>query len=112
MAESRGALLSLGIFLIIIVAVVALLVTDIIDWTLIVPVLLVLSGCLLLATAAYRPSTKQKYASSAFYRLASGLFLIALGGAWYLFRFNWLYSLIVILLVLGAVAIAAALQRK
>ncbi len=112
MAESRGALLSLGAFLIIIVAVIVLLVAGIIDWTLIVPVILVLSGCLLLATAAYRPSTKPKYAPSTFYSLTSGLFLIALGGAWYLFRFNWLYSLALILLILGAAAIAAALLRK
>ncbi len=112
MAESRGALLSLGVFLIIIVAVIVLLIAGIIDWTLILPVILVLSGCLLLATAAYRPSTKPKYAPSAFYSLSSGLFLIALGGAWYLFRFNWLYSLALILLVLGAIAIAAALKRK
>ncbi len=112
MAESRGTLLSLGVFLIIIVVVIALLAAGIIDWTLIVPVVLVLSGCLLMATAAYKPTIKPKYAPSAFYSLASGLFLIALGGAWYLFRFNWLYSLIVILLVLGAVAIAAAVKRK
>jgi hypothetical protein len=112
MAESRGDLLSLGVFLIIIVAIIVLFVAGIIDWTLIVPALLVLSGCLLMATAAYRPSTKLKYAPSAFYSLTSGLFLIALGGAWYLFRVNWLYSLALILLVLGAVAIAAALRRK
>lgn len=112
MSESRGALLSLGIFLIIIATVAVFLVAGIIDWTLIVPVVLVLSGCLLTASAAYKPSTSQKYQPSAFYSLTSGLFLIALGGAWYLFRFNWLYSLILILLVLGAVAIASALRRK
>jgi hypothetical protein len=112
MAGSNRDLFSIGVFLIIIVAVVLLLAAGIIDWTLIAPVVLLLSGCLLLASAAFKPSTTQKYAPSAFYRLASGLFLIALGGAWYLFRFNWLYSVALVLLVLGAVAIAAALQRK
>ena len=112
MAESNRDLLSIGVFLIIIVAVVVLLAVGIIDWTLIVPLVLLLSGCLLIATSAVKPSTTQKYAPSAFYRLASGLFLISLGGAWYLFSFNWLYSLALILLVLGAVAIAAGLRRK
>ena len=41
-----------------------------------------------------------------------GLVLIAVGGAWFLFSFNWLYSLVVILLVVAALAIAAALKRK
>jgi hypothetical protein len=112
MAESNRDLLSLGVFLLIIVVAIVLLAANIIDWTFFVPVVLLLSGCLLLATAAFKPSTTQKYAPSAFYRLSSGLFLIALGGAWYLFRFSWLYSLGVILLVFGVVAIAAATRRK
>jgi hypothetical protein len=40
------------------------------------------------------------------------LLMITVGGAWYLFTYNWLYSLALILLVLGAIAIAAALKRK
>ncbi len=44
--------------------------------------------------------------------MAAGFGLIAVGVAWYLFSFDWLYSLIVILLVIAALAIAAGLKRK
>ncbi len=112
MTESSRDLLSIGAFLIIIVVAIVLLATGLIDWTLIVPVVLVLSGCLLLGLGALKPSTTQKYAPSSFYMLASGLLLIALGGAWYLLRFNFLYSLAIVLVVLGIIAIAAGLKRK
>jgi len=112
MAESSRDLVSIGAFLIIVVVAIVLLATGLIDWTLIVPIVLVLSGCLLLGLAALKPSTTQKYAPSSFYMLASGLLLIALGGAWYLLRFDFLYSLALVLLVLGALAIAAGARRK
>jgi hypothetical protein len=111
MAEGNQSVLSLGVFLIIIVAAILLLAFGVIDWTLIVPVILVLSGCLLLGLAASRPSAN-KYAPSGFYMLSSGWFLISLGGALYLLRFNFLYSIALVLLVLGAIAIAAGLRRK
>ena len=44
--------------------------------------------------------------------MSLGLLLIAVGGAWYLFPVNALYSLALVLLVFGALAIAAALRRK
>ena len=50
--------------------------------------------------------------AAGFSTLALGLIAIAVGGAWMLFSINWLYSLIVILLVAAGLAIAAALQRK
>jgi hypothetical protein len=112
MAESNQSVLSLGAFLVILVVAIVLLAIGIIDLFLFVPVILVLSGCLLLGLAAFKPSTTQKYAPSAFYLLSSGLLLIALGGAFYLLRFNFLYSIALVLLILGAVAIAAGLRRK
>jgi hypothetical protein len=112
MAESSRDLISIGAFLIVIVVAIVLLATGLIDWTLIIPVVLVLSGCLLLGLGALKHSTAQKYAPSRFYMFASGLLLIAVGGAWYLLRFNFLYSLALILLVLGALAIAAGTRRK
>jgi heme/copper-type cytochrome/quinol oxidase subunit 3 len=113
MAESRREMLSIGVFLIIVVAAIVLYAAQVIsDWTLIFPVILVLSGCWLLALAAMRASNQQKYERGAFSTMGLGLLLIAFGGAWYLFAFNSLYSLALILLVVGALAIAAALRRK
>jgi hypothetical protein len=112
MAESRRETLSIGVFLIIIVVAIMLYVASLIDWTLIVPVVLVLSGCWTLVLAGMRASNPQKYERGAFSTMSLGLLLIAVGGAWYLFAVNPLYSLALVLLVLGALAIAAALRRK
>jgi hypothetical protein len=113
MAESRRQLLSIGVFFIIIVAAILLYAAQVItDWTLIFPIIFVLSGCWTLVLAALRSSSPQKYERGAFSTMGLGLLMIALGGAWYLFAYNALYSLALILLVLGALAIAAALRRK
>lgn len=112
MAESRRDTLSVGVFLIIIVVAIMLYAASLIDWTLIIPVILVLSGCWTLVLAGMRATNPQKYERGAFSTISLGLLLIAVGGAWYLFSFDPLYSLALILLVFGALAIAAALRRK
>ena len=113
MAESRRETLSIGVFLIIIVVAIMLYAAQVItDWTLIFPLVLTLSGCWMLVLAGMRASNPQKYARGAFSTLSLGLLLIAVGGAWYLFAFNPLYSLALVLLVFAALAIAAALRRK
>ena len=113
MAESRRETLSAGVFLIIIVVAIMLYAAQIItDWVLIFPVILVLSGCWTLVLAGMRAGNPQKYERSAFSTIGLGLILIAAGGASYLFAFEPLYSLALILLVFGALAIAAALKRK
>jgi hypothetical protein len=112
MAESKRQLLSIGVFLLIIVAVILLFAVNLIQWTLIIPLILVLSGCWTLVLAGMRASNPQKYERGAFSTTGLGLLMIAVGGAWYLFGINWLYSLALILLILAAIAIAAALRRK
>lgn len=112
MSESSRQLLTIGVFFLTIVVAILLYAAGLIDWTLIVPVVLVLSGCWALSLAGIRASKPQKYERGTFSTMALGLCMIAVGGAWFLFAFNWLYSLVVILLVLGALAIAAALRRK
>ena len=113
MAESSRDTLSIGVFLIIIVVSIVLYAAQVItDWTLIIPIVLVLSGCWTLVLAGMRASNPQKYERDAFSTMSLGLLLIAVGGAWYLFPVNALYSLSLVLLVFGALAIAAALRRK
>jgi hypothetical protein len=113
MAESSRETLSIGVFLIIIVVAIMLYAAQVItDWTLIFPLVLVLSGCWTLVLAGMRASNPQKYERGAFSTMSLGLLLIAVGGAWYLFAFNPLYSLALVVLVFAALAIAAALRRK
>lgn len=112
MAEDRRTLLTVGAFFLILVVAIVLYAAGAISWTLIAPLGLVLFGAWMLALAGMRNSKPQKYARGAFSTMSLGLILIAVGGAWYLFAFNWLYSLALLLLVLAALAIAVALKRK
>jgi O-antigen/teichoic acid export membrane protein len=112
MSESRRQLLSIGAFFIILVVAILLFATKIIALGLVVPLVLGLFGIWIIALAAMRRSNPQKYERSAFSTMAMGGCLIVLGAAWYLFSFGWLYSLALILLALGLIALAAALNRK
>jgi hypothetical protein len=114
MAQASRDLLSIGVFFIIVVVAILLYAAQVItDWTLIIPLILVLSGCWALVLAGIRASNPQKYERGAFSTMGLGLLLIAVGGGWYLFSVNLaLYALALILLVVAAIAIAAALRRK
>ena len=85
---------------------------ELIDWTLIVPVILLLSGFWLLTLGVIRMGKPLKYERSGFSTSALGITAVAVGGAWALFSFNWLYSQDVILLMVAGIAIVAALRRK
>ncbi len=112
MSSSDRQLLSIGVFLIIIVVGILLVLVGVIGWDLFVPVVLVLSGFGAIALAGLRAGKPQKYERGTFGTMAAGLGLIAIGTAWYVYRFGWLYSLIIILLVIAALAIATGLRHK
>ncbi len=117
MAESgKRDLLSIGVVLILVVVSILLHqpLQIVKDWTLVIPLILALSGGWLAVLAGMRSSNPQKYERDAFSTLSMGLLLIAVGGAWFIYGygFGWLYSLVIVLLVLAALAIAAALKRK
>ncbi|MCK4482875.1 hypothetical protein KAU55_06575 [Candidatus Bathyarchaeota archaeon] len=111
--DGNRGLLSIGIFLIILVISIILCTPlGLIDWSLIPPLILALYGCWTIALAGIRASNPQKYERGPFSTFAGGLILIAVGGAWFLWSFGWLYSLVILLLVLGVLAIVTALKRK
>ncbi len=112
MSESSRNLLTIGVFIITIVVAILLYVVAVIDWTSIVPVVLLLSGLWLLTLGAIRASKPVKYERSSFSTIALGLVAISVGGAWLFLAINWLYSLVIILIVLASLVIVAALQRK
>jgi hypothetical protein len=112
MAENRRQLLSIGVFLLIVVAVILLFAANFVTLANIFPLILVLSGIWVLVLAGMRSQSPQKYERGSFSTLGIGLLLIAVGGAWYLLYINWIYSIALVLLVLAAIAIAAALKRK
>jgi|SRR5664279_3279018 hypothetical protein len=112
MSSSDRQLLSFGVFLIIIVVGILLATAGIIGWGLFVPVVAVLCGLWAIVLGGMRSSKTQKYERGSFSTMASGAGLIALGAAWYLFGINWIYSLVVILLAIAALAIATSLRHK
>jgi hypothetical protein len=113
MSESKRQLLSIGVFFIVVVVAILLLAVNVFtDWLNVFPIIFILFGIWLLALAGMRAQNPQKYERSPFGTLEIGLILVAVGGAWFLWQTNWLYSIALLLIVLGVVAIAAALRRK
>jgi hypothetical protein len=110
MSDSNRQLLTIGVFFFIVV--VALLLSYIFSWSLFIPAILVFLGFWTLILASIRTSKPVKYERGPFSTMAMGLILIALGGSWFLFSYNWIYSVVFVLLVLGTLAIAAATKRK
>jgi len=109
---NRG-LLSIGIFLmILVVSIILYTPLGLINWSLIPALILALYGCWTIALAGMRTSNPHKYERGPFSTFAMGLILIAIGGAWFTYSIEPLYSLATILLVLGVLAITAAFKRK
>jgi hypothetical protein len=110
--SERRQLLSIGVFFIILVVAILLVATNLINWGQFVPLLLGLFGIWIIALAAMRTASPQKYERTAFSTAAMGGCLLVLGAAWYIYYLGWLYSLVLILLAIGLIAIAATLRRK
>lgn len=109
-STNRG-LLSIGVFFVIIVVSIVLG-AFVVGWWTIPPMIILLCGCWIIVLGGMQASSPQKYGRSAFSLFGWGLLLVAVGGAWFLYSYGWIYSLAVVLLVLGALAIAAALRKK
>jgi len=112
-SQDRG-LLSIGVFLVVLVISIILYepLHLVPDWWLIPPLILALYGCWTMVLAGMRVSNPHKYERGPFGTFAWGLLLIAIGGAWFTYSIEPLYSLATILLVLGVLAIATALRKK
>ena len=114
MAESQDrGLVSIGIFLmILVISIILYTPLGLIVWSLIPPLILALYGCWTIVLAGMRASNPHKYERGPFGTFAWGLLLIAIGGAWFTYSIEPLYSIAIILLVLGVLAIATALTKK
>ena len=66
----------------------------------------------MLVFAGIRAQSPQKYERSPYSTVQMGALLMALGAAWFLFGFSWIYSVALLLLALGVIAIASAMRRK
>ena len=113
MSESRRQLLTIGVFFIVVVVAILLYAANLIGTALnVFPVILLLFGVWMIILAALRAQSPQKYERSPFGTLEMGILLMGVGGAWLLFRTSVLYSIALLLLILGVIAIVSALRRK
>ena len=110
-SSANKGLLSIGAFLVILVVSI-LLGAFAVGWWMVLPLVIALSGAWILVLAGMQASNPQKYERSSFSLAGWGCLLIAVGGAWFVYGYGWIYSLAVILLTLGAVAIIAAVTKK
>ena len=113
MAESRRQLLSIGVlFIIIVVAILSYAAKLIGNWLNIFPTIFILFGAWEVVMAFIRSTSPQKYERTPFGTLEMGIIIMALGGAWLVWRTNWLYSIALLILVLGVIAVVSAMRRK
>lgn len=111
MSNQQMGLLTLGAFVIIVaVVIVAFAAGLLLTWLEIVPLIVAFYGCWLIAEAGIRTRTPSKYARSPFSLFGWGMLLAAIGfGLDFNLRgMDMLYTLAVVLLLLGILAIVAA----
>jgi hypothetical protein len=116
MSESRRQLLTIGVFFIIVVVAILLYPLNVIHngWN-ILQLIIVLFGVWMLILAGMRAAGPQKYERSPYSTVQMGVLLIAIGGAWFVWGITsngWIYSIALLLLALGAIAITSAMRRK
>jgi predicted RND superfamily exporter protein len=116
MSESRRQLLTIGVFFIIIVVAILLYPANVThNWWNILQLIIVLFGVWMLVLAGIRAMGPQKYERSPYSMVQMGVLLMAIGGAWFLWGINsngWIYSIALLLLALGAIAVVSAMRRK
>jgi hypothetical protein len=110
LAKLHLGLLSLGVFLVIVAVWTAAFLLDAISAANLVPLILLSSGVWTIVIAGIR-ATKQKE-DGAFSTFGWGMLLMVLGGSFYMVNMgmNPVYIVVFVLILLGALAIAAALK--
>jgi len=113
MSKSNRNLLTIGVFFIIIVVAILLYPANVThNWAYIFQLIIFLFGVWMLILAAMRAAGPQKYERTPYSTVQMGVLLMALGGAWFLWGYSWIYSIALLLLALGAIAIASAMRRQ
>jgi len=102
-------LLSLGVLAVIVAVCLLAYVAEYIAADAILPLILAFFGLWTVVVAGIRAVSPEKYERGAFSTFGWGIMLIAIGGAWFLAGINLLYSIALLLIVIGVLAVAAAL---
>ena len=113
MQSWRQEVLTLGALIIIVaVVIIAYAANLLVSLLEIIPLIIAFYGCWLIVAAGIRARNPSKYARSAFSLFGWGMLLAAIGFGWDLNvrGMNWIYTLAVVLLLLGILAVVVALK--
>ena len=110
MAQKQLDLLSFGV-LIVILAILLIAFGPTQEWGKILSLTITLYGLWVVALAGIRAKSPDKYERGAFSTFVMGILLVAVGGAWILIIETgyWLYSIVLLLIIVGVLAIVSAL---
>jgi len=106
-------LLSFGVFVIIVAVAIVVAVQFSLSWGASLALIIALYGGWTIALAGIRIKNPEKYARGAFSIFAWGILLVAVGGAWFIYSLEaayWLYSVLLLLIVVGILAVVSALR--
>jgi len=112
MSKSQRGLLYLAVFLVITALVIIFggLVAN--SWWDVIPLIIAFYGCWFIVFAAVGTRNQSKYARSAFSTFGWGMLLVAIGFGWDLSvrGLSWVYTVAVVILLLGILGLVAALR--
>jgi len=110
MPQRQLTLLSFGVL---VVAVAILLLAFFPDLSTILSLTLTVYGVWVVILAGIRAKNPAKYERGAYSTLVWGILLVAIGGSWFLYiqTLNLIYTMVLLLLVIGVVAVASALLK-
>lgn len=107
-------LLSIGVFIIIVAACLFAVAAGFIRVEYVVPLVIAFYGVWVIVLAGVRVKYPEKYARGAFSTFGWGVLLTGVGASWFLYLYgvNLMYALAIVLVLLGLLAVAAALRSK
>jgi len=111
MSKSQRGLVQLAVILIIIAVLIIFAGLNAISWYEVLPLIIAFTGCFYIILAALG-AYQTKYTRSAFNTFGWGMVFAAIGFGWYLNvrGLSWVFTVAVVILLLGILGLVAALR--
>jgi len=106
-------LLSFGVFVIIVAISIVVSIQLNLNGYASLALIITLYGVWTIALAGIRVKNPERYARGAYSIFVWGILLVAVGGAWLIYSLQaayWLYSVLLLLIVIGILAVVSALR--
>jgi hypothetical protein len=112
MSKSQKGLVNLAVLLVIAAVVIILGGLAVISWWEAIPLIIAFYGCWFIVFAGIGTRNQSKYARSTYSTFGWGMLLAAIGFGWDLNvrGLSWIYTVAVVILLLGILGLVAALR--